>query len=77
MAFDNEAFSAYRLKNSFICNFWSWSNVYSGDRDRSLLDFLMWIGYRQFLGLVGFLSRWLHFLAVPSLYTPKILLGGS
>ena len=38
--FDNEAFFAYRLKSSFICNFWSWSNVYSGDRDKSLLDFL-------------------------------------
>ena len=33
MAFDNEAFSEYRLKNSFICNFKSWSNVSSGDRD--------------------------------------------
>ena len=40
MTFDNEAFFAYRLKNSFICNFWSWSNVSSGDRDMSLLEFL-------------------------------------
>ena len=40
VAFDNEAFFVYRLKSSFICNFWSWSNVYSGDRYRSLLDFL-------------------------------------
>ena len=46
VAFDNEVFSAYRLKKSFICNFWSWSNVSSGDRDRSLLDFLTWMGYR-------------------------------
>ena len=29
VAFDNEVFSAHRLKRSFICNFWSWSNVYS------------------------------------------------
>ena len=46
VAFDNEAFSVYRLKSSFICNFWSLSNVYSGDRDKSLLDFLTWMGYR-------------------------------
>ena len=55
MAFNNETFSAYRLKNSFICNFWSWSNVSSGDRDRSLLEFLTWMRYRYFffLDLVG------------------------
>ena len=41
MTFDKEAFSTYRLKSYFICNFWSWSNVYSGDRDRALLDFLL------------------------------------
>ena len=46
VTFDNEAFSAYRLKNSFICNFGSWSNVSSGDKDKSLLDFLTWMGYR-------------------------------
>ena len=40
VVFDNEVFSKYRLKSSFICNFWSWYNVYSGDRDMSLLDFL-------------------------------------
>ena len=46
VVFDNKAFSPYRLKCLFICNFWSWSNLYSGDRDRSLLDFLNWMGYR-------------------------------
>ena len=46
MTFDNEAFFEYRLNNSFICNFWSWSNVSSGDKDRSLLEFLTWMGYR-------------------------------
>ena len=46
VAFDNETFSMYRLKNSFICSFWSWSNVSSGDRDTSLLEFLTWMGYR-------------------------------
>ena len=33
VVFDNKAFFAYILKNFFICNFWSWSNVSSGDRD--------------------------------------------
>ena len=46
VAFDNEACFAYRLKSSFICNFWSWSNMFSGDRERSLLDFLTWMRYR-------------------------------
>ena len=46
MTFDNEAFYVYRLKSSFICNFLSWFNVFSEDRDRFLLDFLTWMGYR-------------------------------
>ena len=46
VVFDNETFSIYRLKNSFICSLWSWANVSSGDRDRSTLDFLTWMGYR-------------------------------
>ena len=46
MVFDNETFSMNRLKNSFICNFWSWANVSSGVRDRSILEFLTWLGYR-------------------------------
>ena len=46
MTFDNEIFSAHRMKSSFICNLWSWSIVYSGYRDGSLLDFLTWMGYR-------------------------------
>ena len=43
-AFDNEIFSAHRMKCSFICSLWSLSNVYSRDRDRSLIDFLTWNG---------------------------------
>ena len=62
VAFDNEAFSVYGLKSFFIRNFWSWSNVYSGD-----------IG--DFLGWWVFLSSWLPFLTDPSLYTPSMLLG--
>ena len=39
VVFDNETFSIYRLKNSFICSLWSWANVSSGDRDRSIWNF--------------------------------------
>ena len=39
VVFDNETFSMYRLKNSFICSFWYWANVSSGVRDKSILDF--------------------------------------
>ena len=75
VAFDIEVFSALRLKGSFICNLWSWSNVYSGVRDRSLLDFLTWMGYLvYFFGMVGFLELLAPSLAVPYLYTPSILL---
>ena len=27
LTFDNEAFYTHGIKSSFICNFWSWSNV--------------------------------------------------
>ena len=46
VAFDNEIFSAHRMKLLFICSIWYWSNVYSRDRDRSLIDFLTWMEYR-------------------------------
>ena len=74
VAFDNKVFFAYRLKSSFICNFWPWSNVYSGDRDRSLLDFLTWIGYRRLLGMEGFLEPlapffWLFLLSILLVYS--------
>ena len=29
VTFDNDAFSAHRMKMSFICNLWSLANVYS------------------------------------------------
>ena len=74
MAFENEAFSVYRLKSYFICNFWSWSNAHSGDRDRTLLDFLTWMGYSWFfIGLVGSFAPLasffgLSFLCILSVY---------
>ena len=42
--FINKDFSAQRMKSSFICNLWSWSNVYIVERPRSLVDFLTWLG---------------------------------
>ena len=41
VAFENEVFSAQRMKRSFVCNLWLGADVYSRDRDRnrSLLDF--------------------------------------
>ena len=56
MTFDNEIFHDHKKKHFFICSLWSWSNVYSGDRDRALIDFLTWFGYRGFFGLVGFIE---------------------
>ena len=46
LAFENKVFSSQRLKASFICNLWTWSNVYIVERPRSLVDFLTWLGYR-------------------------------
>ena len=42
VTFDNEAFSARKMKTIFICNVWSWSNV-CRESNRSLLDFLAWL----------------------------------
>ena len=46
VTFDNAVFFENRLKSSFICNLWGWSNVHSGGIDRSLLDFLTCLGCR-------------------------------
>ena len=46
ITFENKDLSAQRMKASFICNIWSWSNVYIVERLRSLVDFLMWLSCR-------------------------------
>ena len=46
IAFENKDLSAQRMKASFICNFWSWSNEYIVEKLRSLVDFLTWLGCR-------------------------------
>ena len=37
--FDNKFLLVNRMKSSFLCNLWSWSNLYIEDRANSLLDF--------------------------------------
>ena len=44
VAFDNDACFAHKMNMSFVCNLWSWANVYNSDRNRSLPDFLTWMG---------------------------------
>ena len=46
IAFDNKDFSMQRMKSSFVCNFWSWTNLNMVDRPSSLVDFLTWLGCR-------------------------------
>ena len=44
ISFENKDLSVQRMKTSFICNLWSWSNVHIVERPISLVDFLTWIG---------------------------------
>ena len=41
MTFDNKVFLVHRMQSSFICNLWSWSNMYSGGSLKFLIDFLI------------------------------------
>ena len=43
-AFDNRELSAQRMKALFLCNYWSWINMYMANRPRSLVYFLTWLG---------------------------------
>ena len=44
IAFKNEALSNQRLKNSFICNLWSWTTKFIDDGPLSLISFIDWLG---------------------------------
>lgn len=37
--FDNGVWPVYKMKSSFISNFWLWSNLWIDNRTNSLLDF--------------------------------------
>ena len=39
IVFDNMDFSVNWMKSAFLCNLWSWTNLYIADRPRSLVDF--------------------------------------
>ena len=32
-----------KLKNSFVCNLWSWARLYIGEARLSLIGFLEWL----------------------------------
>ena len=43
LAFRGGFLSIQKLKNSFVCNLWSWARVYIGEESSSLLGFLEWL----------------------------------
>ena len=43
IAFDNEELSIQRLKDSFVCNLWSWSRVFVDMSPISLVSFIDWL----------------------------------
>ncbi|KAJ9671525.1 hypothetical protein PVL29_025297 [Vitis rotundifolia] len=43
LAFRGGSIAIQRLKNSFVCNLWSWAKVYMGEESSSLLGFLEWL----------------------------------
>ena len=44
IVFDNEELSIQILKNSFLCNLWSWSRVSVDMCPVSLVSFIDWLG---------------------------------
>ena len=44
LAFDNEELSIQRLKNSFVCNVWSWSRLSIDMNPISHVSFIDWLG---------------------------------
>ena len=43
LAFKGGSLAMQKLKNSFVCNLWSWARVYIGEESSSLLGFLEWL----------------------------------
>ena len=43
LAFDNAELSVQMMKNSFICNWWSWSRVFVDMNPFSLVSFIDWL----------------------------------
>ena len=43
LAFRGGSLAIQKLKNSFVCNLWSWVRVYIGEESLSLIGFLEWL----------------------------------
>ena len=60
LAFENKVTSAQRIKINFISNLWSLTNLFGNDTTNSVLDFLTWLGCKQFLRFLScLLCVWL------------------
>ena len=44
LVFEDVNVSVNRMKSTFLCNLWSWVNLYSVEKPRPLIDFLTWVG---------------------------------
>ena len=43
LAFRGGSLAIQKLKNSFVCNLWSWGRLYIGEESSSLIGFLEWL----------------------------------
>ena len=46
LVFENEVYSAQRIKANFVSNLWTWANLYSNANSHAVLNFLTWMGSR-------------------------------
>ena len=46
IVFDNEELSSQKLKNSFVCNLWSWFRMSVDVCHVSLVSFFDWLGFK-------------------------------
>ena len=45
IAFQNAEFSVQRMKNSFVCNFWSWTRSIIDEGPLPLIGFFDWVRF--------------------------------
>ena len=45
IAFQNAEFSVQRMKNSFVCNFWSWTRLIIDKGPLPLIGFFDWVRF--------------------------------
>ena len=43
LAFKGGSLDIQKFKNYFVCNLWSWTRVYMGEKSSPLLIFLEWL----------------------------------